>query len=434
MINTNQLLKKWFVHLRLLRIRGEISIMGTGYKKIFLTVASISLSVIIIVLQPFVVIGLQAFEVSEIAKKVTVSIEGPIPGSGVMVGKNKNTYQVMTTWHVVEGKGKYSIQTFDDKSYPLIVNTIQRMPNIDLAIIEFTSETPYLVATVGDSNRLKEGMTVFVAGYPTTGSFDLGRNYTFLRCEITTLLKKARNGYSLGYDNFAIDAMSGGAVLNEDGKLVAIHGAAEIRTLTGASGNYGIASKTFIDWQEQVTIASQKNISSEVFTDNTYIPETQNANVVIKPNIKFNWPTIGTVNSNFGWRSHPLTRNRKFHSGIDIGNLIGTPINASADGVVISAGWSGDSGKLVILQHPDGTLTYYGHNSTIEVEVGKKVFQGEQIALMGSTGRSTSSHLHFEIRASLSDQNLNPIPINPIPLLRLNKPRNTPYLISYYKD
>lgn len=434
MINTKQLLTKWFVHLRLARIRGKISIVSTGYKKIFLTVVSVSLSVIIIVLQPLVVIGLQPFEVSAIAKKVTVSIEGPIPGSGVIVGKNKNTYQVMTAWHVVEGKGKYSIQTFDDKSYPLIVNTIQRMPNIDLAIVEFISETSYLVATVGDSNRLKEGMTVFVSGYPTTGSFDLGRNYTFLKCEITTFLKKARNGYSLGYDNFAIDAMSGGAVLNEDGKLVAIHGAAEIRTLTGASGNYGIASKTFRDWQEQVIIASQKNISLEVFTDKISIPKTQNTNIVINSNIKFNWPTTGTLNSNFGWRLHPITGARRFHSGIDIENSIGTPINASADGVVISAGWSGGYGKLVIIQHPDRTLTYYGHNSTIEVEVGKKVFQGDQIALMGSTGNSTTSHLHFEIRSPLSDQNLNPVPINPLPLLRLNKPRNTPYLISYYRD
>ena len=89
----------------------------------------------------------------------------------------------------------------------------------------------------------------------------------------------------------------------------------------------------------------------------------------------------------------------RMHKGIDIAGPIGTPINAAADGTVISAGWnSGGYGNLVEVKHSDGTTTRYGHNSRISVSVGQTVRQGQQLAEMGSTGHSTGSHLHFEIR------------------------------------
>jgi Peptidase family M23/Trypsin-like peptidase domain len=420
MINIKQLLTKWFVHLRLARIRGKISIVSTGYKKIFLTIVSVSLSVMIVVLQPLVVIGLQPFEVSAIAKKVTVSIEGFNPGSGVIIGINKsnNNYQVMTAWHVIEEKGKYLIRTFDDKIYSFDINTIQRMPNIDLAIVEFTSKTPYPVANIGDSNKLTEGGNVFVSGYPTNGPFNLGRIYKFLPANIDTLLKKmSKDGYSLGYDNFSINGMSGGPVWNKDGELVAIHCATEIRTLTGASGNYGIASETFRNWQQQIALISQKNTpsNSEVLIDKPLV--SQQEELVIRSNIKFIWPTVGTLTSRFGRRWG------KKHNGIDIVNSIGTPIYAAADGVVQSAEWnSGGYGNLVIIRHVNGILTYYAHNSRLSVEVGKYVSQGEIIALMGSTGSSITPHLHFEIRPPYPNPDIDSVPytINPLLLLPTN--------------
>lgn len=86
------------------------------------------------------------------------------------------------------------------------------------------------------------------------------------------------------------------------------------------------------------------------------------------------------------------------HKGIDIAAPIGTPIIASAQGQVISAGWnSGGYGNLVEIRHNDGTITRYAHSSKLLVTVGQFVTQGQAIALMGSTGRSTGSHLHFEI-------------------------------------
>ncbi|MEB3885281.1 LysM peptidoglycan-binding domain-containing M23 family metallopeptidase [Lyngbya sp. CCY1209] len=107
------------------------------------------------------------------------------------------------------------------------------------------------------------------------------------------------------------------------------------------------------------------------------------------------WPSEGILTSGYGWRWG------RMHRGIDIAGPIGTPIVAAAPGVVTYAGWnSGGYGNLVELEHPDGSLTLYAHNHRILVNKGQKVTQGQQIAEMGSTGRSTGPHLHFEIHPS----------------------------------
>ncbi|BAY63079.1 peptidase M23B [Calothrix brevissima NIES-22] len=104
------------------------------------------------------------------------------------------------------------------------------------------------------------------------------------------------------------------------------------------------------------------------------------------------WPAKGVLTSGYGWRWG------RMHKGIDVANSIGTPIYASADGVVEKAGWNnGGYGNLVDIRHTDGSMTRYGHNSKIFVQVGQQVRQGETIAAMGSTGFSTGPHSHFEI-------------------------------------
>ena len=105
----------------------------------------------------------------------------------------------------------------------------------------------------------------------------------------------------------------------------------------------------------------------------------------------YTWPAQGVVTSGYGWRWGRL------HRGLDIAAPIGTPIVAAAAGTVIGSGWHGGYGNLVKLEHLDGSVTYYAHNNRILVTHGQKVKQGEQIAEMGSTGRSTGSHLHFEV-------------------------------------
>lgn len=119
------------------------------------------------------------------------------------------------------------------------------------------------------------------------------------------------------------------------------------------------------------------------------------------------WPGSGEITSGFGYRSSPWGWSREFHSGIDIANSWGTPILATADGVVIYSGWDGGYGNMVIIDHGNGIHTAYAHNSTIHVTVGQHVSKGGHIADMGSTGASTGPHVHYEVR--LNGERVNPI-------------------------
>lgn len=110
------------------------------------------------------------------------------------------------------------------------------------------------------------------------------------------------------------------------------------------------------------------------------------------------WPISGPITSEFGWRTHPIFGNARFHSGLDIGGDYGIPIHAAASGVVIEAGWIGGYGNTVMIEHGSGVVTLYGHNESLAVGVGQHVNQGDVIAYCGSTGNSTGPHCHFEVR------------------------------------
>ncbi|WP_322630406.1 peptidoglycan DD-metalloendopeptidase family protein [Aedoeadaptatus coxii] len=114
---------------------------------------------------------------------------------------------------------------------------------------------------------------------------------------------------------------------------------------------------------------------------------------------KFINPTVGRFTSPFG------PRWGRFHYGIDIANSVGTDIKAADGGIVTRAGSAGSYGNLIIIDHQNGTSTRYAHLSRIDVKVGQAVEQGQSIAKMGNTGRSTGSHLHFEVRVGGVAQN-----------------------------
>lgn len=118
------------------------------------------------------------------------------------------------------------------------------------------------------------------------------------------------------------------------------------------------------------------------------------------------WPTHGHLTSRYGYRKSPLNKNiTEFHSGLDIANRKGTPIYATADGVVKLAGWEGGYGRLVIIDHGYGYETRYAHHSKIVVAAGDKVKRGQTIAYMGNTGTSTGNHLHYEVIYNGKTQN-----------------------------
>ncbi|HUX90935.1 MAG TPA: M23 family metallopeptidase [Gallionellaceae bacterium] len=108
--------------------------------------------------------------------------------------------------------------------------------------------------------------------------------------------------------------------------------------------------------------------------------------------------TTGWYSSNFGWRTDPFTGRSAMHEGVDYVVPLGTPIHAAASGVVVYAGLHPDFGNLVEIDHGNDILTRYAHASKLIVKLGQVVKRGQLISLVGSTGRSTGNHLHFEVR------------------------------------
>lgn len=118
-------------------------------------------------------------------------------------------------------------------------------------------------------------------------------------------------------------------------------------------------------------------------------------------------PVQGTVSSGFGYRDHPSTGRYAAHGGVDIAADKGTAVGAFAEGVVESVGEDSDYGKYLYLTHPNGVTTFYAHCSKLCVKQGEAVQVGQTVAQVGSTGKSTGYHLHFEVR--LNGVRLDPL-------------------------
>ncbi len=118
-------------------------------------------------------------------------------------------------------------------------------------------------------------------------------------------------------------------------------------------------------------------------------------------------PTDGWFSSGFGYRISPFTNRREFHKGLDIGNRIGTPVIAPADGLVVFVGREGNFGKMITINHGYNLTTRYGHLHKFRVKKGQYVKRGQVIAEVGKSGRSTGPHLHYEVL-------LNGVPVNPL--------------------
>jgi murein DD-endopeptidase MepM/ murein hydrolase activator NlpD len=123
------------------------------------------------------------------------------------------------------------------------------------------------------------------------------------------------------------------------------------------------------------------------------------------------WPLQGRIGSHYGGRLDPFTGEAEVHLGIDISAPRGTPINATADGVVLYASRKADYGNLVVIEHPNGMSTRYGHLSGFRVRERDTVKKGDVIGWVGMTGRTTAPHVHYEVR-------VNDRPVNPKPYLR----------------
>ncbi|MBI4801042.1 MAG: M23 family metallopeptidase [Elusimicrobia bacterium] len=137
---------------------------------------------------------------------------------------------------------------------------------------------------------------------------------------------------------------------------------------------------------------SSRRLSS--YAEMTWYITNKYNNAKATPSI---WPAEGRMTSSFGYRIAPLRAASEFHSGIDIANEPGTPIRATADGVVRYAGWANGYGISLVVDHGFGYSTLYGHLSELSVKEGAQIKRAQLIGRMGSTGTATGSHLHYEV-------------------------------------
>ncbi|MCT7972896.1 trypsin-like peptidase domain-containing protein [Laspinema olomoucense] len=222
------------------------------------TTAAIIIPAVMFSVIPLALSQVTQADIATPTQEVTVVINGQNPGSGVLIGKQGNTYTVLTANHVVASPDEYQIVTADGKQYPLNYTTVRRLPNLDLALVEFTSDQQYAIAQMGDSHIAQPGTSVYIAGWPHPGIAITERIFQMTPGQISGRSpSETESGYELIYTNITRSGMSGGPVLDTLGRLIGIHGRAEGQAIynpdTGdtvdiKSGfNLGIPLDTFIE-------------------------------------------------------------------------------------------------------------------------------------------------------------------------------------------
>jgi tetratricopeptide (TPR) repeat protein len=178
--------------------------------------------------------ALSSKEIGQLAQKITVRIATPGSlGSGIIFARNGNTYQVLTARHVVDSinAGEESdVETFDGQAHYIDTQNIKTFgDNWDLAVVEFSTNKDYQVAKLGDSSNLALGENVYVAGFPIPTQAMNVVTLNFTEGKLTAVSSRPfEAGYALAYNNNTLPGMSGGAVLDEQGKVVGVHGRADV--------------------------------------------------------------------------------------------------------------------------------------------------------------------------------------------------------------
>jgi tetratricopeptide (TPR) repeat protein len=246
-----------------------------------LSAAILGVSVALVQMQPAQ--ALTKVEVSKVAQSITVMIQNAQnprdAGSGIIIKREGETYTVLTAHHVVENSPNYKVMTPDKKMNPTVPGSIQPLPGVDLALVQFKSAGSYGVAKMGDSTQSPSGSASFVAGFPGTTEVRSEPEYYFTSGEIAANGSRPnKDGYALAYSNPTLPGMSGGPVLNERGELIGIHGRAEKAEKLQNSQvsnniyvlktefNYAIPINTFL------TLAPQVNKTLALRTPSASVP------------------------------------------------------------------------------------------------------------------------------------------------------------------
>ncbi|MBW4625037.1 MAG: serine protease [Brasilonema octagenarum HA4186-MV1] len=237
--------------------------------KYYYRLAPALIGVSIALVQTQVAVALSSTEVNKIAKEITVLIQSKKPryGSGVIIKKEGNTYTVLTAAHVVEVADTYEIVSADGQRHSLNYSNVKQLPGVDLAVVQFSSSQNYAVAKIGNSDVSTEGTMAYIGGF-VAPTFAINQSiYNFSDGRITANASKPlRDGYALVYSNNTSEGMSGGAVLNDKGELVGIHGRADKDTKgVKTDFNLGVPINTFL------RLSAKAGVDVGVFAPSTQV-------------------------------------------------------------------------------------------------------------------------------------------------------------------
>jgi len=216
--------------------------------------------------------GLSTPDVKSIAESITVKIEGVGSGIGVIVEKAGETYYILTNSHVVKQVGTYIVITPDNNRYLVDHSQIITIPGVDLAILPITSNLSYPVAILADSEQLTPGEKVYVSGWPRSGETELERIYVNTEGFLTANNPQQSRGYTLSYTNLVRSGMSGGAVLDTQGRVVGINSIVKLLENSETIVASGVGINHFITWRKNQTLPTlppQENLTptSQLVTD-----------------------------------------------------------------------------------------------------------------------------------------------------------------------
>lgn len=237
----------------------------------------------IVMIQAYSAAALTANEVNQIASEITVLIDGINPGSGVMIAREGNTYSVLTAKHVVETEDEYAIVTSDGQRHPLNYRTVKKLPGVDLAILQFSSDKNYRVATVADYDYDARFRYVFVSGWPSSTAANPQKKRLFNAgllisndYKFAFINNPVSQGYELFYTNITEEGMSGAPVLDTKGRVIGIHGQSE--------------GEKFYD-EKSREIARVKLGFSSGIPINTFLKATQQLKILLKLKVERDLPT-----------------------------------------------------------------------------------------------------------------------------------------------
>ena len=276
---SSSLLHRHYFHRHYFIVTISSSINMNSYFSATLPLWGAIAPLVITLATPDPAIARTAAELEQMAADMTVLIDGINPGSGVIVGRQGDRYWVLTAGHVVATEDEYWLVAPDGQDYPIDYRTVRRLAGIDLAVLEFRSDRTYRVATLATYPPDQQFPYVFVSGrlgsylqqQPMEHQFVAGlllrQTYALLQSQ-----DPLAGGYDLFYTNITRRGMSGGPILDTDGRVVGIHGRSEGEEIADARGNYqrlflgfsgGISSQTFVQRVGGLEVAAQLRVTGD---------------------------------------------------------------------------------------------------------------------------------------------------------------------------